>query len=174
MPRRFAPKLFASLGFSNWYDEYQRQKYSRAVELAMSAVVLTGFDFKNPWHDQENRSKAVEAFRGSLAKYSDVLKQYLMRSSYPITKEECEAYLRFRCRNKVKYENSKRKTCHSTKQSRKRRNINPWPVPTFSPKSHSCDIDVPESCNEAESKREPKACQNGESMRPLDFHREIQ
>jgi len=69
MPRRFAPKLFASLGFSNWEDEPQRQEYSRAVELAMSAVVLTGFDFKNPWHDQENSSKAVEVFQGSLSKY---------------------------------------------------------------------------------------------------------
>jgi hypothetical protein len=70
MPRRLAPKLFASLGLSNWNDEHQRQEYSRAVELAMSSVVLTGFDFKQPWHHQENRSKALEAFQKSLSKYS--------------------------------------------------------------------------------------------------------
>ena len=33
----------------------------------------------------------------------------LLTSSYPITKEQCKTYLQLRCRNKVKYENSKKK-----------------------------------------------------------------
>ena|SRR5271167_1580126 len=64
------PKLFRDLGFSDWNDPAQRATYDNAIQRAMSTVHLTGFDFKNPWREQEQRSaEAVQVFQKSLSEY---------------------------------------------------------------------------------------------------------
>jgi hypothetical protein len=142
-----AQKLFRNLGFRDWNDDVQRAEYNKAVRLALSAVELAGLDFKIPWREQVQRSQAVEAFLKSLSAYFQFTAS-LMSSSYNISTEQCEEYLRFKCRNRVKYENSKKKGRLSNLRSRRSRKMSPMSDCTT---DSSCNISKQHSYSISES-----------------------